>query len=301
MFEALLTGIALGCIYGLVAMGFAVAFLVTRVINFAQGQLLMISVMVAAAAASAGWPSVVAMLAGVACAAAAGALTYVVAARPVLAFDRFSFAWLVTTLGVAVVLENVAAIIWGPTSRAFPLLLNGASAHIGGATVSWQQILAVLVALVLVAALELFRRRSLYGKVGMAVAQDPEMASAIGANTVVIAVIAFAVAGLLAGVAGVLVGPITYANPYLGDTYGIDGFVALMIAGADRPAGALFGGVLLGVLNNEANVMINSQASAWFPFLVVVLVLLVSPRGLFSGELRARLPRLTRSLRGAAG
>lgn len=298
MFEALVTGIALGCIYGLVAMGFAVAFLVTRVINFAQGQLLMISVMVAAAAASAGWPSVVAMLAGVACAAAAGALTYVVAVRPVLASDRFSFGWLVTTLGVAVVMENVAAIIWGPTSRAFPLMLNGTSAHIGSATVSWQQILAVLVAFALLSAFELFRRRSIYGKVSMAVAQDPEMASAVGANTMVISVSAFVVAGLLAGVAGVLVGPITYANPYLGDTYGIDGFVALMMAGADQPAGALVGGVLLGVLNNEANVIINSQASAWFPFVVVVLVLLVCPRGLFSGEVRSWLRGVRRSLVG---
>jgi len=298
VFEALVTGIALGCIYGLVAMGFAVAFLVTRVINFAQGQLLMISVMVAAAAASAGWPSVVAMLAGVACAAAAGALTYVVAVRPVLASDRFSFGWLVTTLGVAVVMENVAAIIWGPTSRAFPLMLNGTSAHIGSATVSWQQILAVLVAFALLSAFELFRRRSIYGKVSMAVAQDPEMASAVGANTMVISVSAFVVAGLLAGVAGVLVGPITYANPYLGDTYGIDGFVALMMAGADQPAGALVGGVLLGVLNNEANVIINSQASAWFPFVVVVLVLLVCPRGLFSGEVRSWLRGVRRSLVG---
>src|SRR5579875_985524 len=279
-------------------MGFAVAFLVTRVINFAQGQLLMISVMVAAAAASAGWPSVVAMLAGVACAAAAGALTYVVAVRPVLASDRFSFGWLVTTLGVAVVMENVAAIIWGPTSRAFPLMLNGTSAHIGSATVSWQQILAVLVAFALLSAFELFRRRSIYGKVSMAVAQDPEMASAVGANTMVISVSAFVVAGLLAGVAGVLVGPITYADPYLGDTYGIDGFVALMMAGADEPAGALVGGVLLGVLNNEANVIINSQASAWFPFVVVVLVLLVCPRGLFSGEVRSWLRGVRRSLVG---
>jgi branched-chain amino acid transport system permease protein len=299
MFEALLTGIALGCIYGLVAMGFAIAFLVTRVINFAQGQLLMISVMVAAAASAAGWPSVVAMLAGVACAAGGGVVTYLLAVRPVLAFDRFSFAWLVSTLGVALVLENGAALIWGPTSRPFPILLNGSSAHIGSATLSWQQVLAMGVAVFLVAAYEFFRRHTLYGKVGMAVAHDPEMASAIGANTTLIAVAAFALAGLLAGVAGVLIGPITYANPYLGDTYGINGFVALMIGGADYPVGAMVGGVLLGVLNNEADVLINTQASDWFPFLVVIVVLLVSPRGLFSLDLRRQFARRARMPRGA--
>jgi branched-chain amino acid transport system permease protein len=298
VFEALLTGIAIGCVFGLVAMGFAIAFLVTRVINFAQGQLLMVSVMVAAAASAAGWPSVVAMLVGVACAAVGGVVTYLLAVRPVLAFDRFSFAWLVSTLGIALVLENGAALIWGPTSRAFPLLLNGSSVHVGSATLSWQQVLAIVVALFLVAVYELSRRNTLYGKLGMAVAHDPEMASAVGANTTLMAVAAFALAGLLAGVAGVLIGPITYANPYLGDTYGIDGFVALMIGGADYPVGAMVGGMLLGVLNNEADVIINSQASDWFPFLVVILVLLISPRGLFSLDLRHQLVRRVR-MRGA--
>ena len=299
MFEALFTGISIGCVYGLVAMGFAIAFLVTRVINFAEGQLLMMSVMVAAAASAAGWPSVVAMLVGIASSVVGGMLTYLIAVRPVLAFDRFSFAWLVSTLGVAVVLENGAALIWGPTSRAFPLLLNGSSVHIGSATLSWQQVLAIFVAVFLVGAYELLRRNTLYGKVGMAVAQDPEMASGIGANTTVMAVGAFALAGLLAGVAGVLIGPITYANPYLGETYGISGFVALMIGGTERPVGAMFGGILLGILNDEANVMINSQASDWFPFLVVVLVLLISPKGLFAlGESR-RLARRARLLQEA--
>jgi branched-chain amino acid transport system permease protein len=108
------------------------------------------------------------------------------------------------------------------------------------------------------------------------------MASAIGARVTAYAVAAFAIGGLLAGIAGVLVGPITYSNPYLGDTYGIFGFVALMIGGIERPAAALGGGLVLGVLSVGANTYIGSQASDWFPFVVVVVVLLIAPRGLFA-------------------
>ena len=114
--QVLLSGLASGSIYGLIAMGFAIVFYVTRVINFAQGQLLMVSIMITAAVAQSGLPPLLAVVVGVLAAAIAGVLVYLIAVRPVLAFDRFSFAWLVSTLGVALVLENAAALIWGPAS-----------------------------------------------------------------------------------------------------------------------------------------------------------------------------------------
>src|SRR5512143_4034692 len=117
------------------------------------------------------------------------------------------------------------------------------------------------------------------------------MASAIGANTAVVAIVAFAVSGLFAGAAGVLVGPSTFANPYLGNTFGTFGFIAMMIGGGtEKPVAAMFGGLLLGILAEGANALINSQASDWFPFLVLVVVLIVSPHGLFSsGSVLLRL------------
>jgi branched-chain amino acid transport system permease protein len=134
-------------------------------------------------------------------------------------------------------------------------------------------------------AFEVIRKRTLFGKLGMAIAADPEMAAAIGANTTTVAIIAFAISGLFAGIAGVLIGPSTFANPYLGGTFGTYGFIAMMIGGGtDKPASAMFGGLLLGVLAEGANAMINSQASDWFPFLVLIVILIVSPRGLFSSS-----------------
>jgi branched-chain amino acid transport system permease protein len=282
MLQVLLSGLAIGAIYGLVGMGFAIGFYVTRVINFAEGQLLMIAVMVAAAIARAGVSPVIGILGGIAAACLAGILTYLVAIRPVLLFNRFSFAWLVSTLGVGLILENLAAIIWGSTSTSFPSLLNSTSVHIGNATLSLQELVTIGVAIAMATAFELIRKRTLLGKVGMAVALDPEMASALGVNTTIVAVAAFALAGLFAGVAGVLIGPITYANPYLGETYGIAGFVALMIGGTERPIAAMVGGLILGILGQAANTVINTQASDWFPFAVVVVILLLLPEGLFS-------------------
>ena len=294
MLQVLMSGLAIGAVYGMVGMGFAIAFYVTRVINFAEGQLLMVSVVVTAAVARSGLPTVVALCCGILAAGAIGVLTYLVAVRPVLAFNRFSFAWLVSTLGVALILQNLAAIIWGPTSRSFPALLTRTSVHIGSATLTLQEVVTIAVAVLLAVAFDVVRKRTLFGKVGMAIAYDPEMASAVGANTLLFSVVAFAAAGVFAGIGGVLIGPITYSNPYLGDTYGIAGFVALMIGGTERPVAAMAGGLLLGVLGEGANKLINTQASDWFPFVVVVVVLLLAPEGLFSAG--ARLRGLTRGV-----
>jgi branched-chain amino acid transport system permease protein len=296
--QVILSGLAIGAIYGLVGMGFSVAFYVTRVINFAEGQLLMVAVMLTATLATAGVPPLLGAVIGVAGAAAFGVLLYAVAVRPVLAFDRFSFAWLVSTLGAATVLENIAAAIWGPTSRAFPAFLNGSSVHIGGATITVQQVLTIVLALGLAAGIELVRRRTLIGKVGIAIAHDPEMASAVGANTTLFAFGAFALAGALAGIAGVLIGPLTYSNPYLGDTYGIAGFVALMIGGTRSPVAAMGGGLILGLLSQLAQSAISPQASDWLPYVAVAVILLLVPQGLFSS---VALPSVLRARRRAHG
>jgi branched-chain amino acid transport system permease protein len=290
MLQVLLSGLSIGAVYGLVAMAFAVVFYVTRVINFATGQLLMVAIMITAGLAAAGLPAWLAIIVGLLASSAGGVLIYFIAVRPVLRFDRFSFAWLVSTLGVATVLQSAAAIIWGPTSRSFPALLNRSTLRLGDASITWQELAAIVVAVLAVVGFEIFRRKTLFGKVGMAISSDPEMASAIGARVTAYAVAAFAIGGLLAGIAGVLIGPITYANPYLGDTYGITGFVALMIGGIERPAAAMGGGLVLGVLSVGANTFIGSQASDWFPFVVVVVVLLIAPHGLFaSGDALRRL------------
>ena len=176
-------------------------------------------------------------------------------------------------------------------------MFQGTSFHLVDAVVTGQQLLAIVTAAVLTAGFELVRRGTLFGKIGMATAADPEMATAVGVNTTVVAIVAFAASAFYAGVAGLLIGPTTFANPYLGDTFGTFGFIAMMIGGGtEKPIAAMFGGLLLGVCAEGANAMINSQASDWFPFIVLVVVLIVSPRGLFSAGNLFRLARARRCL-----
>lgn len=296
MLQFILSGLAIGSIYGLIGMALAISFYVTRVINFAQGQLLMVAIMITAALAASGTATWLAVIAGLASSCVIAIASYLIAVRPILAFNRFSFGWLVSTLGFAVALENAAAFIWGPTSRPFPQMLNTGRVSILDAVLTQQQILAIVVAIALTAGFEIFRKRTLFGKLGMAIAADPDMASAIGANTTLFAIGAFMISGLFAGIGGVLIGPNTFANPYLGSTFGIFGFIAMMIGGGtEKPAAAMFGGWLLGILSQGANTLINSQASDWFPFIVLVIILIVTPRGLFSSESPLmRIPGLLR-------
>jgi len=280
------SGIAIGCVYGMIGMALAITFYVTRIINFAQGQLMMVTVMVTAEVTGLGYSAWLGVVAGLACSCIIGVLSYLIAVRPILAFNRFGFGWLVSTLGFAVMVENGAAWLWGPTSIPFPTILNNTSVHFGEAAVlTGQQILAIATALIAAVVFEVVRKRTLFGKIGMATAADPEMASAFGVNTTTVAIVAFAASALLAGLAGVMIGPSTFANPYLGDTFGTYGFIAMMIGGGtERPVAALYGGILLGLSAEGANALINSRASDWFPFLVLALILVVSPRGLFSSQ-----------------
>jgi branched-chain amino acid transport system permease protein len=160
-------------------------------------------------------------------------------------------------------------------------MLNGKDVSLLGGQLTWQQIITIIVAVVAAIAVELFRRKTLFGKLGMAISSDPDIASATGANVLAYAVLAFALGGLLVGLAGVLEAPISFANPYLGDTFGISGFVALMIGGIERPAASMGGGLLLGVLTIFASTYINPEASDWFPFVMVMVILLIVPNGLF--------------------
>lgn len=300
MLDALITGLAVGATYGLVAMGYSVAFYVTRVVNFAEGELLMASVMVTSVLVTTGMPTWAALVVGVACAGALSVVTYLVAVWPVLRVTRISFAWFVSTLGMAVILENLAAALWGTSSRSYPVLLSQTRLSLGSVNITGQDVLAIGLAIVLAAGFEVVRRKTLFGRLGVATAEDAEMAEAIGGNTRLLAIVAFAGAGLLAGVAGLLIGPVTFAGPYLGDTYGIGGFVALMLAGMRRPAAAVAGGLLYGVLIQLANTYINGQAADWFPIVMVFLVLIVRPYGLFdsglAGGWRGIRPKLRRAV-----
>lgn len=278
--QLVFTGVTSGAIYGLVATGYALGYSVSGVINFSHGQLLMVAAMVTSGLYASTLPG--GLAAGLAASTAMGALVYLLAIRPVLKKTTGGgFAWLVSTLGVAIILEAVAALIYGTSTRSFPVLLQNSRVSVDGASITWQGIIGIGCVLAVGVGLEVFRRRSLFGKAAMAVAADPEQAAALGINVTRTHLVAFALAGLLAGGAGVLVAPGTFASPYMGEGFGVTGFVALLLGGISNPTAAIGGGFILGLLQATASVLIGPSAVDWFPLVVLVAVLLVAPYGVF--------------------
>jgi branched-chain amino acid transport system permease protein len=301
MLQVILTGLSNGAIYGIVAMAYALVYYVTRVINFANGQIMMVSVMITSVLTAHHVAIPLAILAGIASSVVLSLVVYFIGVGPVLRFSRFSFAWLVSTLGLGIIIESLAAVIWGVGSLPFPALLNSKRVDIFGAYMPWQGVLSVGVGVLLIAAFELLRRKTLFGKMGTAISTDPEIASSVGGNVMGYTILVFALAGLLLGAAGILVGPNSFADAYLGETFGISGFVALMIGGIESPTGAMAGGFILGILQAFAVTYINSQADSWFPFVVVVVILLILPNGVFTsgGAIKRLLGRRSSQVAGA--
>lgn len=281
MLQVLLTGLANGSIYGIVAMAYAVVYYVTRVINFATGQLMMLSIMVTTEMSLHGASVPLSLLVGVGATTLCTVMVYFIAVKPIIRLNRFNFAWLVSTLGIGIIIESGAAYFWGVNSLPFPNLLNTKDVKVLGGFLTWQQIVSILISIVVLIGFEIARKKTLFGKIAMAISADPEIASATGANVASYAVWVFIISGLLLSLAGILIGPISFADAYLGETFGISGFVALMIGGIESPAAAMAGGWVLGILESFAVTYVNAQSSSWFPFVVVVAVLLVKPTGLF--------------------
>jgi branched-chain amino acid transport system permease protein len=282
--QIVVSGVSNGAIYGLVALGYAVGFAATRVINFALGDLMMVSAMVSVTLAGGGVPLGLAIVIGLLCAVAVSVATYLGAVKPVVQRDPGGFTWLVTTLGVSIVLEASAALAWGSTSRAYPALLSSTSFSVNGTVVPYQDVLDVGLVVGVVVLLDLLRRRSLLGRAAAASAADPEMASALGISRNVVAVAGFGLAGLLAGTAGILVAPLVFANAYMGVGFGLKGFVAMMVGGIGRPAGAIVGALVLGLSEAFAINRLGSGASDWFPFALLIAVLICRPHGLIGSR-----------------
>ena len=279
LLQIVFTGLATGAVYGLLAMGYSLGYSVSGVINFAHGQLLMVGAMVVSGL----YTSSVfgGILVGLLASAVTGILVYLVAIRPVIKRTSTGFAWLVSTLGVAVVLQAMMAWFFGTDSRKFPPLFQNFHVTVKGASITGQGLLAILCIVIVGIAVEIFRRKSILGKAAMAVAADPVQASAVGINPARTHLIAFGLAGLLAGLAGVLVGPSSFANAYMGASYGVKGFVALLLGGISNPTAAIGGGFILGVLEAISAVAFGPSTVDWFPLVILIVVLLVAPYGVF--------------------
>ena len=283
--ELVTAGISLGAVYALVAQGYNITFWAVRVVNFGHGSFLMIAVMVALAVDNAGFPLWAAILAGLAVSAAMGYVLELVAVRPLMR-ARMGMGWVVSTLGAGIVLQAIATDIWGTNTRAFPAIIFESTDYVRllGVQLSAQLLLAFAAALLVMVLFEVGIRATLLGKAMRATAADPDCARTMGINIRRMISLAFVLSGLLAGLAGILIAPLTGIDPAFGLELMIKGFVAAVVGGLGSSGGAMVGGIFVGLLELLVGGYVSSAARNGVVFSILILVLAVRPQGLLGKQ-----------------
>jgi len=292
--QLLFAGIALGSVYALVALGFTVVYRSSRVINFAQGELLAFGAFLTSwLVLSAGLSFWLAFLIGAATTAALGLAFEFCVLR--FALGRPEFTVVMLTLGLATVLQAVVDSVWGSNPRANGDPWGASAVHVAGLVLNWDQIWSVVAALVVLGAFFWFNRTR-YGLAMRAAASDQEAALAVGIPLRRVNAAAWALAGLVACVGGVFVtGYPATLDPTVSNV-ALLAFPAIILGGIDSTTGAVVGGFVIGVVQ-ELTAGYQPQYVAWLghdfylaaPYVVMVIVLLVRPYGLFGSRPAERL------------
>ena len=279
--QLILVGLATGAIYALIALGYSVIFSTTRILNFAQGEFLMIGALVGFTLyAGLGLPLLLAIAVVLAVMGVVGLVSERLIMLPVQR-SKSRYAWIIATLGVSIVLRNAMVIPYGRESYPFPRLVGVQPVLVEGVVVDAQQLLIILTALAIMAALELFLARTFMGRAIRATAFNSDVASLQGIDVGQMVRLSFVLSAMLTGVAGILVAPITTADANMGLILGIKGFVAVVLGGMGSSRGAAAGGFLVGMLDSVVRGILPSGWGNIAVFSVLALVLLIRPYGLF--------------------
>jgi len=293
--QQIINGLTLGSVYAVVALGYTMVYGIIQLINFAHGELVMIGAMVAF--------SVIGALAGTELAPVLIVLAGILAAVPVcmlvgFAMERVAYrplrgaprlAPLITAIGISIILQHVALLVWSRNPLAFPQIIPLLSFNVGGAIITGVQIAIILTSLLMMAGLTLMVYRTKLGIAMRATSQNPQVAGLMGIDIDRIIAFTFIVGAGLAAVAGVMVG--TYygiAHYSMGSLLGMKAFSAAVLGGIGNLAGAMLGGILLGIvealgagyIGDLTNNVFGSNYQDVFAFLVLIAVLVFRPSGL---------------------
>lgn len=278
-------GLTAGAIYALLAMGYNVIFATTGVLNFAHGEMFMVGTMIGVFFyASLDWPWIPALIATLAVAAIFGVLEERFAIRPATRKGHGAMGWVLSSLGVAIVLRSGFALVMGPDFRGFPDVFSGKPMDIGGVLVSQRQISLVVLALLVALILDRFYRKTMLGRALGAVAQDTEAASLRGLPVANLSAMSFAIGSSLAALTGFFAAPIVGAFPTVGFAFALKGFVAAAVGGIPEIRGAIVGGLLLGLIESFGADLFGAGYRDAVVFATLLIILGLRPAGLFGRE-----------------
>ncbi len=276
------TGLSIGATYAMVALGFNIVYNATGIINFAQGEFVMVGGMTAIwAHASLGWPVVPAVALAVAVATLIGVALYDVGIRPVRRPTVLNL--VILTIGASILLKGAAMLLWGKETHAFPAFSGETPIRIAGAAVMPQTLWVLGALAATVAALTAFFRLTLAGKAMQACAVNPRAAALAGIRRHATVRMAFALSAAIGGLAGVVISPITLMAYDRGALLGLKGFAVAIVGGLGNSVGAVVGGLLIGVLEAMfAGLPFRSSSSYKdaFALLILLAVLFARPGGI---------------------
>ena len=277
----LISGISLGSVYAMIALGYTMVYGIAKMLNFAHGDVIMVGGYVSLIAMpSWGLPVWAAVVVAMVACTVLGVVIEGLAYRPLRSAP--SLAVLITAIGVSYFLQNSAQLIFSPNPKSYPVIINGSLSLFGGKlTISYISLVTFLVCVIIMIALTLFTSRSKMGKAMRAVSEDKGAAQLMGINVNRTISMTFAIGSALAAVAGVfLCSSYTTLMPTTGSMPGIKAFTAAVFGGIGSIPGAFLGGLLLGIIEAMAKAYISTNISNAIVFAVLIVVLLVRPAGL---------------------
>jgi branched-chain amino acid transport system permease protein len=277
--SALISGICLGSMYGLIALGFHVTYVVSGTVNFSQGSSVMLGAVLGYTFATRlGWPLPLALAAALLLCATFGLLVELFLVRPFAA--RGSNAWLMATVAGGIVLDNVVLFTFGKEPRSFPAMLSTTPIKVFGTGVFPLQLIIPLVGLGVAGALALLLRRTRHGKAVLAVTQNPDAARLMGINVKAAIAASFAASTALAGLAGILIAPLYSVHSEMGTLFGIKAFAVAILGGIGSAPGVMLAGLLYGVSEAMITSLLGSSYTQIAMFTAVIGALALLPQGL---------------------
>lgn len=276
------SGITVGAVYAMVALGFTIIYNASEVINFAQGEFVMIGGMTSVFLLSAGLPLPLAIGLAVAIAVGVGIALNVLAIEPARGASVVTL--IIITIGASILLRGLAQIVFDRQFHSLPAFSGETPITIGGAALQPQALWVLGGALVVVLALGWFFTRTLMGKAMRATAHNRLAAQLAGINVRFVLMLSFALSAAIGAVAGVLVTPITLTSYDAGAMLALKGFAAAILGGMGSAAGAVAGGLLVGIAEAMGAGYISSDYKDAVAFIIILLVLFFLPRGLFGGK-----------------
>ena len=280
--QFLFSGITVGATYALAALGFTLIYNASNVINFAQGEFIMLGGMLAVFFTQMGLPLPVALVLAILVPAIVGVLLEKLAIEPVKGAETVTL--IIITIGASLVIRGLIQVWLGKGTHSLAAFSGEVPLEILGATLMPQSLWVLGVTAMVVVALWYFFNRTIHGKAMLATSFNRVAAELVGINTSWVLFMSFAMSAALGALGGILVTPITLTSYDVGIMLGLKGFVAAVVGGLGNGLGAVLGGLLVGILEAMGAGYISSAYKDAIPFVMILFMLFFMPRGLFGGK-----------------